>query len=42
VGLLAQLFVFLHQFLIHEDAATLRLKDVKRVSSAPIEIIAHV
>src|SRR5215831_12353065 len=41
VGLLAQFFVFLHQLLIHADAPALRFEDVKRVKSAPKEIIAQ-
>jgi hypothetical protein len=42
VGFLVQLLVFVDQFLIHEDALTfLRVFDVKRMTIAPTEIIAH-
>src|SRR5271167_2354228 len=43
VDLLVQFFVFQHQLLIHEDGSAFFgfLEDVKRESSAPIEIIAH-
>ena len=43
VDLLAEFFVFQDQLLIHEDASAFVgfLENVKRVNSAPIEIIAH-
>ena len=37
---LVKLLVFLFEFLIHEDASAF-VRDRKRISSAPIEIIAH-
>jgi hypothetical protein len=43
VDLLVELFVFEHELLIHEDASAFMwfLKNGKRVSNAPMEIIAH-
>src|ERR1700692_2917072 len=43
VDLFIQLFVFQHQFLIHEDGSTFvrSFENVKRANSAPIEIIAQ-
>jgi len=37
---LVEFFVFLFDFLIHEDASAF-VRDAKRATSAPIEIIAH-